>query len=148
MNSYRYMWVLALIGVISCSPSPPPIELEKVTINDLYVISLPSNLQTGFDMHDYASLQYYNPSEGFYILGIEDAKDNLGDIKRKRLKLKGYYVFVENTVLNPIDSSARETLQYFEKPSGVKVRIGDYYANDQTWSWNPLFYRISVYESE
>lgn len=141
------MWVIVLIGSLSCKSDLPPTELIQVPIDNLYVIHIPDNLQPGYDMHDYASLQYYNSSEGFYILGIEDAKENLGDIKRKRLKLKGYYAFVENTVSNPVDTLSRESLQYFTNAEGLSVRIGDYYANSQAWNWDPLFYRIAVYES-
>ena len=100
-------------------------------------------------MHDYASLQFYDKNEDFYVLGMEDAKDNLGEINRRRLKLDGYYKFVENTVFGQIDSVSLVGSQKFETLGSQKGKAGDYFAlsfyNDVMYE---LYYRVAVYESD
>ena len=98
-------------------------------------------------MHAYASLQYYDTLSGFYVLGIEDAKDNLGDIKRKRLKLHSYFAFVEHTVFQRVDSMILESEQLFSLDKELEVFAGDYQTLSKDWGSYPIFYRIAVFES-
>ncbi len=148
MKSYRYIQAICLGLLIACEGTPPALEWNTVLVDSLYTIDLPSNVQAGYDMHPYASLQYYSINDQMYLIGIEDAKENLGDIKRKRLKIKGYYAFVENTVLNQVDTFYRESLMEWQDPSLPKARIGDYYVSSPGQFVAPLFYRIGVFESE
>lgn len=148
MIPYRYTWFLCLLVCFSCNQSEPSITWENTQVGELYTIDLPSQLQPGYEMHDYASLQYYSLKDQIYVLGIEDAKENLGDIKRKRLKLKAYFNFVEKNVLQPMDTAAREAQEIFKGKDGFSFRSGDYYANSKRFGWNPLFYRVSVYEGK
>lgn len=143
-----HAYIAVCVACLSCQQAPPPIELVTVTIDSLYAIDLPSNLQPGYDMHDYASLQYYDMETGFYVLGLEDAKEKLGDIKRKRLKLPGYYRFVESTVFERVDSISRVGTQQYTSDYGLPLRLGDYYVQGESWASLPLFYRIVVYENE
>ncbi|GAB4414823.1 MAG: hypothetical protein OHK0039_22970 [Bacteroidia bacterium] len=122
--------------------------MTVVADNGLYSADLPSNLTRSFDMHDYASLQYYNLQEGFYVLGLEDDKENLGEIKRKRLKLPGYYRFVESTVFEHTDSTARVSSEVFTNAYGFPARVGDYFVVEMQQVDFPLFYRIAVYEND
>jgi len=145
--SYRHLWLLCLVACISCEQPQKTTSWEKVEVGNLYSLYLPSYLQPGYDMHSYAGLQYYSLVDKIYVLGIEDSKENLGEIKRKRLKLKGYFAFVEKTVLQPMDTFSRESLQVFQNEDGSTVRVGDYYTNREEFDWNPLYYRISVYEN-
>lgn len=130
----------------SCTQTEPPIGWKTFPVDSLYSIRLPETLIPGEGMHEYASLQYYDPQRDFYVLGIEDPKTNLGEVKRKRLKLKGYYSFVENTVFQRVDSSARESEMSSPSLQGMEMMAGDYYANSQTWGGVPLFYRIAVFD--
>ena len=52
--------------------------MVRVPIDSLYSVSIPNNLKPGYDMHDYASLQYYDSELDFYVVGLDDAKENLG----------------------------------------------------------------------
>lgn len=100
-------------------------------------------------MHDYAGLQHYDTSTDFYVIGIEDAKSNLGEIKRRRLKLRNYYSFVENTVFSRADSTALISSQKFTTEQGINSQVGDYFVSSQYWGAPyHLFYRIAVYESD
>ncbi|GEM_PF-2381384 len=146
----QHIYIALLISFWFCACKEARI-VESITVNvdQLYTVELPNNLRPGFDMHDYASLQHYDTSTDFYVIGIEDAKSNLGEIKRKRLKLRGYYNFVENTVFSRADSIQLIAEQSFKTAEGIKTRIGDYYVNSRYWGAPyDLFYRIAVYESK
>ncbi|MEO0897937.1 MAG: hypothetical protein AAFY71_16130 [Bacteroidota bacterium] len=147
MIAYRHLWFVCLLVCFSCDNTKPSYSWEQVPVGDLYTIELPDLLVPGYDMHDYAGLQYYSLEDNLYVLGIEDAKENLGEIKRKRLKLKGYFSFVEQTVLQPVDTFKRESTETISLSDDSRALIKDYYANSKLFGWNPLFYRIGVYEN-
>jgi hypothetical protein len=137
--------------LLSCEPAPEPeaVTWQPVKVRNLYQIELPSTFQMGYDMHDYASLQYYDLNHSLFILGIEDAKQNLGDIKRRRLSLAGYFSFVEDNVLEATDLFRREETVICELPGTYdnEAKIRDYYVVNEDWAPIPLFYRIAVFES-
>lgn len=147
MNRYTQIAFLLFIGCMACEKSAETFELQEVKIGGLYQIDLPTRLKSGYDMHDYASLQYYDTLTNLYVIGIEDAKENLGQIKRRRLKQKSYFKFVESTVFNQVDTLLLETEQDYEIEPGVTLKAGDYYARSKSWGEIPVFYRIAVYEN-
>ncbi|MCB0835213.1 MAG: hypothetical protein KDE26_12390 [Bacteroidetes bacterium] len=149
MNRYAYIVFVVALATVSCNQPPPPVERVSVPIDSLYQLDLPSNLQPGYDMHDYASLQYYDTVMDFYLLGIEDAKQNLGEIKRKRLKLRGYYEFVETAVLENAETYYKVADQEVSLSDKLKVKSGDYYFKNKQGSGKyDLFYRIAVFEND
>ena len=149
MNFYAYVVLVPALAVLSCNQPPPPVERVSVPIDSLYQVDMPSNLQPGYDMHDYASLQYYDTSMDFYLLGIEDAKRNLGEIKRMRLKLRGYYEFVESSVLERVGAYELVAGQEIQLSKDLKVKSGDYYVtSDIEEGGYELFYRIAVFEND
>jgi hypothetical protein len=139
--------LICMLAVCACEDPPPPVTMHPVPVKGLYSVDLPSNLLPGSDMHPFASLQYYDVSRHLYVLGIEDAKQNLGDIKRKRLRLAGYYDFVESVVFEKFDTLARVAYQIVPLRSGLRVKAGDYYTQSKQLGGTDLFYRIAVYES-
>lgn len=116
--------------------------------DSLYVVNVPSFMQPGFDMHPFASLQYYDTASQFFVLGMEDAKENLGAIKRRRLRLKGYFNYMETTALERVDSFMFESGFRDTLPQGLIVQGQDYFALNSLLSDLPLFYRIAVYEND
>ena len=146
----QHIYIVLFLSIFGCACQQPQIvEAETVIVDQLYSVDLPNNLKPGFDMHDYAGLQHYDTSTDFYVIGIEDAKDNLGAIKRRRLKLKNYYSFVENTVFSRADSTQLIADQKFTTDQGIKSQVGDYFVSSQNWGAPyRLFYRIAVYESD
>ncbi|MEL6671490.1 MAG: hypothetical protein AAFR61_04835 [Bacteroidota bacterium] len=148
MNHFRNIAVGFAVMWVACDSPPPPVELIPVPIGNLYQVDLPSNLQPGYDMHAYASLQYYDTLSNFYILGIEDDKANLGEIKRLRLKLRGYFQFVEGTVFGRVDSLLKESTLEYSFNDDLRVLSGDYYVYNRKWGDDPVFYRLSVYETQ
>ncbi|MEM7373582.1 MAG: hypothetical protein AAF587_33470 [Bacteroidota bacterium] len=136
-----------MLSLFACKDSPVPVERMAFVYDSLYQIDLPNNLYKGYDMHDYASLQYYDTLMGVYVLGIEDAKDNLGEIKRKRLKLYSYYAFVEHAVFLDVDSTILVSEQLFSSGKNLEVLAGDYHTLNKDWENVPIFYRIAIFES-
>lgn len=134
---------------VACEEDLPPTHMVQVASQDsLYVVKVPSYMRPGFDMHPFASLQYYDTARQVFVLGMEDAKANLGAIKRRRLKLKGYFNYMETTALERVDSfiyvaGFRDTL-----PQGLIVQSQDYFALNAPLTSLPLFYRIAVYEND
>ncbi|MEM8890748.1 MAG: hypothetical protein AAGD28_22415 [Bacteroidota bacterium] len=147
MKRYTQIALLLFISCAACEEQVEVFDLQSVTIEDLYTIDLPSRLKSGYDMHDYASLQYYDTLSNLYVIGIEDAKENLGQIKRRRLKQKSYFKFVESTVFSDVDSLVLETEQDYQLGPDLSLRAGDYYARSKNWGDIPVFYRIAVYEN-
>ena len=146
-----YMVIGLMSLLMACEKAPPPVEWQTIASKGgTYTIELPAHLQAGYDMHEYANLQYYDLEKSIFLLGIEDAKANLGDIKRKRLKVGGYFAFVEDNVLEKNDSTSQESIEHFT-PRGEtarSARVGDYYVSSHALDAIPVYYRIVVYESE
>lgn len=140
-----YITLIGLVMAIACQPEASPVKSTTFTYEDLYRIHLPDHLYQAYDMHVYASLQYYDTLMGLYVLGIVDPKENLGDIKRKRLKLAGYYNFVEKTVFTHADSLEQVSEQEFEYMPGAQALVGDYYTHRVDGS-TPVFYRLSIFD--
>lgn len=144
-----YILIFISVCFLACKQESKPVEPVEIDIDQLYSITLPSSMKPGYDMHNYASLQYYDPQMGIFIIGIEDAKANLGTIKRKRLKLDGYYRFVERMVFAQADSMFLLSDQQFLTEQNLVSKVGDYYAlSSYANEVYELFYRISVYEDE
>ncbi len=122
--------------------------VQVASQDSIYVVKVPSFLLPGFDMHPFASVQYYDTTTQFFVLGMEDAKDNLGAIKRRRLKLKGYFNYMETTALERIDSFMNEAGFRDTLPQGLVVQSQDYFAVSDTARDFPLFYRISAFEND
>jgi hypothetical protein len=122
--------------------------MEVVEIDNLYAVSLPAYLEAGYDMHEYAALQYYNTRLDFYVMGIYDDKSKWGPIKQQRLKLDRYFKYVEESVLAQADSFHCESMEAFTTLQGISAKVGDYQVNsrfiEDTFE---LFYRVVVYES-
>ena len=122
--------------------------VQVASQDSMYVMKVPSFMQPGFDMHPFASLQYYDTTSQFYVLGMEDAKENLGAIKRRRLKLKGYFNYMETTTLERMDSFVNEAGFRDTLPQGLVVQSNDYFAVSSADQGVPLYYRIAAYEND
>ncbi|MEO0473035.1 MAG: hypothetical protein AAF206_25700 [Bacteroidota bacterium] len=141
------MLLVLTIASHACQQKTPQVQPVMRTIDSLYALQLPGNLEPGYDMHDYASLQYYDVQSNLYVIGLEDAKENFGDIKRKQLKLSGYFDYLERNAFEMADSSFQETESRFLTRQGLEAKCGDYFVAAKPGEHPELFYRICVIES-
>ncbi|WNJ16683.1 hypothetical protein [Pontibacter sp. G13] len=148
MKSIAYMLVIVAVGCTSCQEVKEPVEMRTVVVDSLYSVELPNNMKESYSMHAYANLQYFAADWNMYVIGLEDNKANLGEIKARRVQLVHYYDFVENTVTELVDTSMLIGVQSFILPNGLDAKIGDYYTYNSQKAYPPLFYRIAVYESD
>ena len=131
--------------LVACGPRKP--EVQTIRIDRLYAVDLPDNLKPGYDMHDYAGLQYYDATTDFYVIGLEDSKDNFGKIQRQRLKIDNYFEFAERTAFEHVDSIQQAAVQEFETSQGLKAKAADYFVQDPKMADSlPIFYRVCVFE--
>ncbi|MEM6263076.1 MAG: hypothetical protein AAGI38_11255, partial [Bacteroidota bacterium] len=71
MNARVVIVLAGIVVLIACNEDPPPpVTPQRVEVNGLYAVSIPSNLVEQKDMHDYAGLQYYDAAQDFYLMGI------------------------------------------------------------------------------
>ncbi len=149
MKRYLHIALGVTVFVVCCnSPSKGP-DSRVVEVDELYSVEIPHGLTPSYDMHDYAGLQYSDPEHSLYIIGIFDNKADLGDITRQRLKLDGYYKFVEKTVLTYADSVIHDGSTKFSLENNLQGQTGDYEVmSKQNGKSFHLFYQIVVFESE
>lgn len=148
MNRHAYVILIVTISGLACNQQARQIQATTLTIDNLYRIDLPDNLAPGYEMHDYASLQYYDTEVLFYVIGLEDPKENLGEIKRKQLKIDGYYDHLQRSAFEHIDSVRQIASARFTNPHGIRIQYGDYFTSGKNLAQMDLFYRICVCENE
>ncbi len=140
--------IVVCLHLAACQPLAREAHLVKVVSPDsLYQVGVPSFMHPGYDMHPFASLQYYDTTKQFFVLGLEDSKDNLGAIKRRRLKLKGYFNYAETIALERVDSFVQEAGFQDTLPHGLVVQSQDYFALNRPFPDLPLFYRVAAFEN-
>lgn len=146
MKHFLYISFLFLFSA-ACGPRKPAVQ--TIPIDRLYSVELPDNLRPGYDMHDYAGLQYYDAATDFYVIGLDDSKNNFGKIQRQRLKIKNYFEFAERTAFEHVDSTYQTSTQEFVTSQGLKAKAADYFVQDPKMAENlPIFYRVCVFENE
>ncbi len=146
MNRHVYVVLIVLVSGWGCTPNSAPIQRRTIPIDSLYRIDLPSNLRPGYEMHDYASLQYYDTRTHFYVIGLEDSKENLGEIKRKQLKIDGYFDHLSHSAFEHMDSVQQIAAAEYINDYGIHVFCGDFDVKGANLSEMDLFYRVCVCE--
>lgn len=120
---------------------------RTVPVSNLYSIDLPSKLVSRNDMHESAGLQYYDLASDFYIIGMEEAKDNVKAVKSD-IKMDDYYKMVEDTITS--GAIYKRFIQGQKaKGDGFNLKAGDYQiVKDLRGKEYHLLYRIAVIESK
>lgn len=97
---------------------------ETVTVKDKYTIVLPAFLSKGNDLHEEASLQYQNTFKEFYIIILDEPKQEIIDVApilEIEPTLEGYYSYLTNsmkeTIKNPKFIDVKNT-----KINGMKAK--------------------------
>lgn len=50
---------------------------HEVVVDSLYALEMPVEMARANDLHDYASLQYSNEENQFFVMGVHEAKEDL-----------------------------------------------------------------------
>ena len=147
MRKVVYLFALALLVLLSACSRDQMLPPRTVEVEGSYSISIPANFKPCNDLHDFATLQYADEREGYFLIGIEEPKSSMENLKVE-YSLADYSDFVETTVGGVYDSmlvTARDTLMV----NGIRCQTADlltYIQSDEA----PLevYYRLAVFESE
>jgi len=91
-------------------------KTEIVTIKNKYSVELPAFLSKGNNLHEEASLQYQNTFKEFYIIILDESKQEIIDAApflEIEPTLEGYYTYLTNsmkeTIKNPRFNDIKNT---------------------------------------
>ncbi|MGJ8593152.1 MAG: hypothetical protein ACSHXF_11420 [Aquaticitalea sp.] len=124
---------------------------QTVTIDNRYSLTIPKFLSEGTDLHDDASLQYQHIFKEFYVVVIDEPKDemhsvlelnDLTDIYSKDIDGYAKLIFdsVYESLLDPVQTDVVETTV-----NGMAARLSTLVGMADDIS---IFYDYGVYESE
>ena len=146
MNKIFYIPLLLVLILTSCSKSEQK-EPQEVSISELYSLSLPGGFQPSYDLHDFASLQYADPSEGRYLIGLEEPKRDLRNI-HLYYGLEEYAHFSYRTLAEGMDTVVK-SLQYPSQVNGLDCIIMQMEGlQTREGKSSGIYYHTAVYESE
>lgn len=120
---------------------------REVDVEGQFAIDIPSNLLPCNDLHEFAPLQYADERGGYFLVGIQESKEEIATLQEK-YELGDYANFVENTIGSAFDTmhvSQRDTLEI----NGMRCHTADLYAAI-TDEQSPLevYYHLSIFESK
>ena len=81
-------------------------KTETVTINNKYSVELPDFLSKGTELHEEASLQYQNLFKEFYVIILDEPKEEIIDaapILDIEPTLEGYYSYLKSSMEETIE---------------------------------------------
>ena len=123
MRKVVYLFALALLVLLSACSRDQMLPPRTVEVEGSYSISIPANFKPCNDLHDFATLQYADEREGYFLIGIEEPKSSMETLKVE-YSLADYSNFVETTVGGVYDSmlvTARDTLMV----NGIRCQTAD-----------------------
>jgi hypothetical protein len=138
------MGLLALLTACSRGGMEPA---RVVAIEGKFSVAIPANFVPCNDLHDFAPLQYADERGGYFLVGIQEPKQEIAQHKVK-YQLGDYASFVENTIGSAFDTvhvSQRDTMEV----NGLLCQTSDLYAAIVDES-APLevYYHLSIFESD
>jgi hypothetical protein len=138
---------LALLALVSACSRGRMEPSREIDVQGLFAVAIPGNLVPCNELHDFAPLQYADERGGYFLVGIQEAKQDIAHLKVK-YQLADYASFVENTIGSAFDTlhvAARDTMEV----NGLRCQTADLYASI-TDPQSPLevYYHLSVFESQ
>lgn len=149
MTKYFWATVIAVfvLGIVGCKKEKKT-GWQTVEVNQQFSLQLPASMTPSKDMHATAILQYADTDSNLYVLGIEDAKENFGEINKKEVSIEDYFKFTESGISE--GATDKQQLSVVRrKTKDFNVLEGDYDIKTlfQGREHN-LHYRIAVYETK
>lgn len=138
------MVFLALVMLAACQQTN---DLQTVTVNNQYSIDLPNSLVESKDLNNQASLQYQNLKEEFYVIVIDEPKEEahaaLTEISMP-LNLSGYTKFLMTEFMASVKVSEKSDSKDVEI-NGLKTVQLDFSGITQDLD---VFFKLAYIEGE
>lgn len=146
MRTLTILSLLCTVFLTSCLGGSS-VEYKEVTVGDTYKLRVPESMQKSNELHDFARLQYLDEQKGYFLIGIDESKEELNNL-HLFYQLEDYAHFVTRTVSNGLDT-ARVTTQAQQEINGLQCISTDLFGA-MTSPESPLevYYRLMVLESE
>lgn len=110
---YFTLALLSSFWLASCSGGVSN-DLRPVEVDGYFSIQLPKNLEPSAQLHDFASLQYGSDKAGFYVVGLQESKEDISGIHLK-YTVEDYIHFVEQTLKGRLDTSFSDPPMLFSQ---------------------------------
>ena len=137
--------ILSLLLLSSCLGGTD-IDYKEIKVGDTYQLRIPESMQQSNELHDFAQLQYSDDKEGFFLIGINEPKD---DLNRLQLfyGLEEYAHFGTRTVSQGLDT-VNVSSQSSQEINGIPCVSTDLFGA-MTSGEVPIevYYRLMVLES-
>lgn len=120
--------------------------LKEVTVNNQYSIQIPQSMERTNELHDFAQLQFADEERGYFLIGIEEDKQELRKLQLF-YGLDDYAHFVTRTVADGLDT-VNVVMQNEQTVNGFACVSTDLFGA-LTSGAEPVevFYRLMVLES-
>ncbi len=137
---------LVLLACLSACNRGHMKEVRELDVEDQFSLLFPANFRPCNDLHEFAPLQYADERGGYFLMGIQEPKEDIAYLKEK-YSLGDYAHFVETTIGSAFDTvhvSERDTLAI----NGMQCQTADMYvAVTDEQSPMEVYYHLSVFES-
>ncbi len=145
MRAFSAISLVSLLLLSSCFRSDD-VRYKEIVVEDKYQLRIPETMQQSNELHDFAKLQYSDEQKGYFLIGIDEPKDDLRNLQL-HYKLDDYSHFVTRTVSQGLDTVNVSTSTSHEV-NGLSCISTDLFGA-MTATEKPLevYYRLMVLES-
>ena len=145
MRATLTLTAIGLLLLSSCTGRYNP-EYRSVVVDEQFKMDLPSTMQPTNELHDFATLQYADEDNGFFLIGIAEPKEDLENLQLY-YSLEDYADFVQRTVGGGLDTFNVAT-SHSQVINGYNCMSADLFGAISTEE-EPLevYYRVTVMES-
>ena len=149
MIPFRTIFPAALVVALllgSCSGNEK-VTFKEITVPDAYTLSVPASMEQSNELHDFARLQYSDERKGFFLIGIDEAKEEL-DRLQLYYGIEDYAHFVTRTVSNGLDTANVTGQNQFEVNGLPLISTDLFGAMHHDGKGLEVYYRLMVLESD
>ena len=137
--------IAGLLLLTACNRGFNP-EYKAVVVENQFKLDVPESMQPSNELHDFASLQFADEKNGFFLIGIAEPKEDLENLQLY-YSLEDYSEFVERTVGGGLDTFNVVT-RHSHVINGYNSLSSDLFGAISTDD-SPLevYYRVTILES-
>ncbi|HEU4717933.1 MAG TPA: hypothetical protein VFU15_08860 [Bacteroidia bacterium] len=148
-NSRLFVASMAFIGIVAFS-CKGKVEYQTVTVKD-YSVDIPKHLVVATDLNDDASLQYQDPIREFYVIVIDESKDDfintfkeIGEYDSTKTAEKNYREVQLKSMKDHITMKSDPVLKA-AKINGLDAEIADFTGNVEGIQ-SDIWYKVAFIE--